>query len=248
MNQNTNKIVAAKNKICLALDVDNTQHAINVAKKLKEHVGVFKVGSELFTIAGPSILEKIVDVGVPVFLDLKFHDIPNTISRVARVVTRYGIFMFNIHASGGGEMIQAAVEATHDEAVKRGLTPPLILAVTVLTSIDNKILQKELLINQPVEKHVQHLATMTEENGADGVVASPMEVRVIREACGEHFQIVTPGVRPTGSSVGDQKRIATPSDAINQGSDYVVIGRPILAADDPIDAAQKIAEEIARVL
>lgn len=248
MFKSNEKLLVAKNKICLALDVDNAQYAIEVAKKLKKHIGVFKVGSELFTIAGPKIVEILVNLGIPVFLDLKFHDIPNTVARVARVVTRLGVSMFNIHASGGGEMIRAAVEATQDEAIKQGLNPPLVLAVTVLTSIDNSILQKELLINKHVEKFVQHLAAMTKENGADGVVASPIEVNVIRKTCGEQFQIVTPGVRPTGSSVGDQKRIATPSDAIRQGSDYVVIGRPILAADNPVDAAEIIAKEIAGVI
>ena len=248
MDKNDKKLLAAKNKICLALDVDNAQYAINLAKKLKKHVGLFKIGSELFTIAGPNIVEKLVDLGAPIFLDLKFHDIPNTVARVARVVTRLGISMFNIHASGGGEMIRAAVEATQDEAAKQGLIPPLVLAVTVLTSIDNNILQKELSVNKNVEKFVPHLAVMTKENGADGVVASPMEVYAIRKTCGEQFQIVTPGVRPTGSFIGDQKRIATPSDAILQGSDYVVIGRPILTASNPVDAAERIAKEISGVI
>ena len=245
---NKKKILAAKNKICLALDVDDAQRAVNLAKLLKKHVGLFKIGSELYTTVGPDIVETLVGLGTPVFLDLKFHDIPNTVNRVVRVVTRLGVSMFNVHAAGGAEMIRAAVDAAQDEAAIQGVRPPLVLAVTVLTSIDKKILQKELLIDKSIESFVRHLATMAKKHGADGVVASPKEVRIIRETCGEKFRIVTPGVRPQGSFVGDQKRIATPSDAIKQGSNYVVIGRPILTADDPVDAAQKIAKEIAGVI
>ena len=245
---NKEKILAAKNKICLALDVDDAERAVNLAKLLEKHVGLFKIGSELYTTVGPNIVEALVGLGTPVFLDLKFHDIPNTVNRVVRVVTRLGVSMFNVHAAGGAEMIRAAVDAAQDEASRQGVRPPLVLAVTVLTSIDKKILQKELLIDKSVESFVRHLATMAKKHGADGVVASPKEVRIIRETCGEKFRIVTPGVRPTGSFVGDQKRIATPSDAIKQGSNYVVIGRPILAAADPVDAAKKIAKEIAGVI
>lgn len=244
---NNEKLGIAKNRICLALDVDDSQRAITIANSLKDHVGLFKIGSELFTAAGSKIVEEIVSLGAPVFLDLKFHDIPNTVARVARVVTRLGVSMFNIHAAGGAEMIKAAVEAAQDEATQKGFTPPLVLAVTVLTSINDNILQRELLINMPVENFVQHLAIMAQKNGADGVVASPREVHTIREACGEEFRIVTPGVRPVGSSAGDQKRFTTPSMAIKRGSDLVVIGRPILAAADPVSAAKKIAKEIASI-
>ena len=244
---NNEKLAVAKNRICLALDVDDSQRAITIVNSLKNYVGLFKIGSELFSAAGSKIVEEIVSLGAPVFLDLKFHDIPNTVARVVRVVARLGVSMFNIHAAGGAEMIKAAVEAAQDEATQQGSTPPLVLAVTVLTSINDNILQRELLINMPVENFVQHLAIMAKKNGADGVVASPREVHIIREACGEEFRIVTPGVRPVGSSAGDQKRFSTPSMAIKRGSDFVVIGRPILAAVDPVSAAKEIAKEIANI-
>ena len=235
-------------KLVLALDVETKEEAVFLVQQLKDYVGLFKIGKQLFTRYGPQIVQDVQKYGGKVFLDLKFHDIPNTVNRVVRVVTRLGVSMFNVHAAGGAEMIRAAVDAAQNEASIQGVRPPLVLAVTVLTSIDKEILQKELLIDKSVESFVRHLATMAQKHGADGVVASPKEVRIIRETCGEKFRIVTPGVRPTGSFVGDQKRIATPSDAIKQGSNYVVIGRPILTADDPVDAAQKIAKEIAGVI
>lgn len=231
-------------KICLALDIEEAGRAIQIAKTLKDHVGVFKIGLELFTSAGPSIVEAIADIGVPIFLDLKLHDIPNTVGKTARVLTRLGVSMFNVHASGGGEMIHAAVAAANEEAAKSGTKAPLVLAVTILTSIDQRALREQLMISSSVADAVLHFALMAKEQGAGGVVASPREIEIVRAACPNDFCIVTPGVRPAGADMGDQKRITTPSEAIKKGCDYVVIGRPILAAAEPVEAADSIIKEV----
>ena len=205
---------------------------------------MFKVGLELFVASGPPIVAAMAEIGLPVFLDLKFHDIPHTVSQVVRVATRMGVSMMNIHASGGSQMIHAACEAAQDESAKIGANTPIILAVTVLTSIDQNALRDDLLVDGTVENVVAHHAKMAMVKGAGGVIASPKEIEVIRKACGDDFKIVTPGVRPAGADVADQKRVATPEDAIRRGSDYVVIGRPILTASDPVRAANEIAHAI----
>lgn len=235
---------SARKRLCVALDVSSPQQAIELASLLKNHVGLFKIGSELYTSSGPDIVRKITELGGEVFLDLKYHDIPNTVAQAARVVTRIGVAMFNLHAAGGTEMIRAAVIAAQEEASKQGGKTPIILAVTVLTSITGFILTSEMLIPRPIEEAVQHFAQLAKSAGAQGVVSSPQEVPLIRNVCGNDFLTVTPGVRPAWSVSNDQKRITTPGEAIALGSDYIVVGRPILKASDPQEAAQSIVQEM----
>ena len=235
----------ARKKICLALDVDDVDHAVHLASKLRDHVGIFKVGLELFSAAGPAVIGAIIEIGSPIFLDLKLHDIPNTVARTARLLTRLGVSMFNVHGAGGKEMVRAAVTAAQEEADRIGIDVPAVLVVTVLTSINQQILKNQLLVDTTVENAVSHYAAMAEAQGAAGVVASPHEIEIVRNSCRKDFLIVTPGVRPADAALGDQKRVTTPSQAITKGSDFVVIGRPILAAKDPVVAAESIVSEIA---
>lgn len=237
----------ATKRICLALDVDDAERAVHLVRILKDHVGLIKVGLELFSAAGPAVVRTIIEIGAPVFLDLKLHDIPNTVSRTARMLTRLGVSMFNVHGTGGEEMIHAAVTAAHEEAEKIGSDVPAVLVVTVLTSINQQILQNQLLVGATIEDAVYHYAAMADAQGAAGVVASPLEIEGVRKKCRKDFIIVTPGVRPAGVALGDQKRVTTPAQAIIKGSDFVVIGRPILAAKDPVGAAESIVNDIINV-
>jgi orotidine-5'-phosphate decarboxylase len=239
------QIAQAKTRLCLALDVDELEEAIKIARLLKEHVGLFKIGSQLFTKEGPKIVDTIKNIGGEVFLDLKYHDIPNTVANSVRMATRLGVYMLNIHASGGREMMRAAVEAVEEESQKRSLCKPIILAVTVLTSLNDNILSEELRIKHDVLSQVIHLARIAQSAGINGCVASPKEILGVREACGQNFIILTPGVRPSWAQrPDDQKRITTPKEAARRGADFIVIGRPILAASDPVEAAEKILGEI----
>jgi orotidine-5'-phosphate decarboxylase len=237
-------IESAKKRLCVALDVSSIEQAIHLVSLLKDDVGLFKVGSELYTSAGPDVVKRVIELGGQILLDLKYHDIPNTVAQAARIVTHLGVTMFNLHAAGGSEMISAAVTASREEAYKLKIQSPRVLAVTILTSIDDSILSKELLIPVSIKDAVRHLAQLAKTAGADGVVASPQEVTLIRDACGPDFLIVTPGIRPKQAIVDDQKRITTPTDAIKMGSDYIVVGRPILATGNPIEAARVIVKEI----
>lgn len=235
----------AKDRIVLALDVDTSDEAIRLVKKLSGQVGVFKIGMQLYNGLGPDIVHRVHDLGGKVFLDLKLHDIPNTVAAAARVITRLNTFMFNVHAAGGREMMNLTAAASIKEADRYGSTPPLILAVTVLTSISQKELNEEMYITGlRVEELVVKWALMAKESGLGGVVCSPQEIASIRRACGPDFKIVTPGIRPLWSAANDQKRITTPRQALDLGADYMVIGRPIVQASDPIEAAQKIIEEL----
>ncbi|HEX3010635.1 MAG TPA: orotidine-5'-phosphate decarboxylase, partial [Syntrophomonadaceae bacterium] len=219
--------------------------ALKLVKELAQEVGVFKVGMQLFNSAGPDIVRRINELGGKVFVDLKFHDIPNTVAAAGRVMTRLNAFMFNVHAAGGKEMMAQAVAAVKDEADKLGITPPKILAVTVLTSISQQQLEEEMLIpSWNVKDVVVKWAQMAKEAGISGVVCSPKEITAIREACGPDFLIVTPGIRPAWSEKNDQKRITTPRQALDMGTDYMVIGRPIVKAEDQRQAARKIIEEL----
>lgn len=231
-------------KVCVALDVPDMETACTLARRLMGCVGFFKVGMELYNAEGPSVVRALRSLGVEIFLDLKFHDIPNTVAGVSRIVAPLGVNIFNVHASGGSEMMRACVKAASEITTTMRVSRPKIVAVTVLTSIDNAAFKKITQSDVTVSKHVEHLAKMTEESGLDGVIASPQEIQVIRSACGPHFLIVTPGVRPAGADIGDQKRVATPGGAVLAGADILVIGRPITGANDPVEAAERIVEEI----
>lgn len=236
--------LVAKERLVLALDVDNFKKAEELVGKLSDYVGVFKIGNQLFSAEGPKIINMINDRGNKVFLDLKFHDIPNTVARAAEVATKLGVYIFNVHTSGGYEMMRAAAEASEKISLALGVRKPLILGVTLLTSINQEILEKEIGIKKRIEKQVVHLAKLAKTAGLDGVVASSWEIKEIRKACGENFVILTPGIRPAGKSSDDQKRIMTPREAIKLGADFLVIGRPIRNASNPVEAAKEILKEM----
>lgn len=233
-----------QDRIILALDVDSEAQALNLVEKLADSVGAFKVGMQLYNQLGPSIVRRIQDLGGRVFVDLKFHDIPNTVAGAAKVMTGLNCFMFNVHASGGREMMAAAMKAVREESTRLGCEPPLVLAVTVLTSISEQQLHDDMFVSRSLEQTVVGWAQMAKECGMNGVVCSPREIAPIRQACGSDFVIVTPGIRPLWSEKNDQKRITTPREALKIGADYMVIGRPITAASDPREAARRIIEEL----
>jgi len=237
----------ARDRLVFALDVDSFEEAERWVKRLQGKVGIFKVGKQLFTRCGPEVVRMIRSEGGEVFLDLKYHDIPNTVAGAGVEASRLGVRMFNVHALGGREMMERTVEKV-DALFPRGDSRrPLLLAVTILTSSDAATL-REVGIDRPVEVMVPRLARLAQQAGMDGVVASPREVGLIREACGECFAVVTPGVRPSFAALDDQRRVTTPAEAIAAGSDYLVIGRPISAAADPLAAAERIIEEMSRAL
>jgi len=228
----------ARRKIIFALDVQTMAEVESWSAKIADKVGMFKVGKQIFTSSGPAAVHKIQEHGGEVFLDLKYHDIPNTVAMASVEAARLGVNLFNLHALGGYEMM-----AKTAEAVAKTGSGSRILAVTILTS-SNEATLKEIGIFLPVPEMVVRLATLAKKAGIHGVVASPQEVSLIREACGPDFLIVTPGVRPVFAAADDQKRIMTPAEAVKAGADYLVIGRPISAAADPAAAAELIVEEI----
>jgi orotidine-5'-phosphate decarboxylase len=231
------------NPIIFALDVASAAEAEHFVKLLGEQVWGFKIGKELFTWLGPKAVEIVQQGGGKVFLDLKYHDIPSTVAKAAAMATKLRVSMFNVHALGGAEMMRAAVEAAQEEAQKEGILPPVILGVTVLTSLQERDL-RAVGIAQSVEAEVVQLAVLAQQAGLDGVVASPLEIAPLRKACGGDMVIVTPGVRSDKGRRHDQARVMTPAEAIKAGADYVVIGRPIKEAPDPLKATQEILEEI----
>jgi orotidine-5'-phosphate decarboxylase len=235
-----------KDRLIVALDVEGLAQADALLDRLQGVVGTWKIGSQLFTASGPTAVELVKKRGGAVFLDLKFHDIPNTVAGAVREATRMGVFMLNVHASGGSAMLKAAAEAARQAAREFSVKKPLCLAVTVLTSLDRALLQRELNVPLSVEGHVLHLAKIAKDAGLDGSVCSPQEIRAIRNAHGQEWVIVTPGVRPAGSEAGDQARVSTPEQAIRAGADYLVVGRPITAAPDPKAAATAILEAIVK--
>jgi orotidine-5'-phosphate decarboxylase len=235
-------------KIIVALDVSSANAALQIAQQLHKHVGMFKVGFEAFTAAGPELARSLMSMGLRVFLDLKFHDIPNTVRAAARQAGTLGVSLLTVHASGGRKMIEAAVEGVRSAASARGgERPARVLAVTALTSLGPDDLAEIGFQGSP-EEVVVRLARLAQAAGADGVVASPREIAVIRNTCGPNFLIVTPGIRPAASTSDDQARTATPSSAVRAGADYLVIGRPITGASDPVAAADAIAAEIQNAL
>lgn len=232
-----------KERLIVALDVDTLQEVESLVTKLHPYVGMFKVGLQLYTSLGPKIIESIKDKGGKIFCDLKLHDIPNTVAQSSRVLTGLGVDLLNVHASGGRKMMEAAAEAVENEASKRGITKPSLIAVTVLTSLGTEDLKEIGLGKEPAEV-VGNWAQLAKSSGLDGVVSSPKEAALIKELCGDEFLIVTPGIRPAGSNVFDQKRITTPSDALKVGATHLVVGRPITNAPDPALAAKNILEEM----
>ena len=230
------------NPVLVALDVDSAEAALAMAAKVRGRVGGFKVGSHLFTAEGPSFVRTLVDNGDRVFLDLKYHDIPTTVAGAVRSAAGLGVWMLNVHASGGTAMMEAARKAA-DGAAQRTGHRALVIAVTVLTSLDVAAL-RSLGIERPLATHVERLALMARDAGLDGVVASPHEASAIRARCGADFLIVTPGIRTGPAAPGDdQARTLSARQALDAGADYLVVGRPILQAADPAQAAQAIAEE-----
>jgi orotidine-5'-phosphate decarboxylase len=232
-----------RERLIFALDVEHFSEAQELVGLLRGHVGLFKVGKQLFTHSGPKVIDMIRRKGERAFLDLKFHDIPHTVAKAAEEAAKLSAAMLTIHSMGGYEMMKRAVESSRSMAKQLNIPKPLILAVTILTSMDETIL-KEVGIKIPLEQQAVRLATLAKRAGVHGVVASPREIRLIRDHCGAHFLIVTPGVRPAFVAKDDQKRTLTPGEAIRAGADYIVVGRPIKDAVDPVRAADEIVEEI----
>ncbi|MFH1189159.1 MAG: orotidine-5'-phosphate decarboxylase [Candidatus Omnitrophota bacterium] len=232
-----------KEKLIVALDVDTAEKALSLVEALKSDVRYFKVGLELFSSCGPSIVRDIGRAGCRVFLDLKYHDIPNTVSKSASSVTVPGVFMLNVHALGGHDMMKKAAEAVRQAADRSKIDRPKVIAVTILTSMDEMALKKAG-ISDTMDAEVLKLAGLAKEAGLDGVVASPLEAKRLREAFGGDFLIVVPGIRPEWAASGDQKRFATPLEAVKAGADYIVVGRPITEARDRKEAARRILEEM----
>ena len=235
--------MTAKDKLIIALDVDTPAKAIELVKELHSVAGMFKIGSTLFTSAGPQIVRDIIALDSKVFLDLKFHDIPHQVAGAARAAAELGVSLFTIHASGGSEMMRRAVDSVNEVAEKGG-TRAKVLAISVLTSIDAEILSQIGVSSSPSES-VQRLVRLAKESGVDGVVASPQEIQTIRGLVSNpEFLVVTPGIRPSTIELGDQKRVATPAAAIAAGASYLVVGRPITGAPDPVAAADEIVTDM----
>lgn len=227
-------------ELIVALDVQTREEAVAQVKRIGDPVGFYKIGLELFTAEGPDVVKAVKDLGKKVFLDLKFHDIPRTVERAVRSGGKLGVDLMTIHSVGGRAMIRAAADA----AAEFGEVRPRILAVTVLTSLDKTDLVDVGIVGRTPAEQVAAMACFATENGADGVVSSPMEVGALSRALKSGTLFVTPGVRPAGSAVGDQKRVATPADAVRDGATHLVVGRPILAAPDPTAAARTILAEM----
>jgi len=232
-----------RERLIVALDVDTLEQATDLVRQLAGEVGMFKIGKQLFTHAGPQAVRQIQELGGEIFLDLKFHDIPNTVAKAAIEATRLGVKMFNVHASGSLEMMCMTVKEVKRVCRQQKLRKPIMLAVTVLTSLNQDDLER-VGVERKVADQVVRLALLTKEAGMDGVVASPHEVADIREACGQRFVIVTPGIRPSDGNRNDQQRVMTPQEAVRGGVDYIVVGRPIIEAKDPVAAARAIVADM----
>lgn len=231
-------------EVIVALDYGDIKPVKEIVKKVGSAVEWYKVGLELFVSCGPEALEFLRLEGKKIFLDLKFHDIPNTVSGALLSSLKYGVDMVNVHAQGGLDMMRTSALALREESVKRGVRPPLVIAVTLLTCLDEAYLHKNRLGFDSAESYVLHLAETVKEAGLDGVVSSARETKAIKSALGKDFITVTPGIRPVDSFVDDQKRVVTPLDAKKLGTDFIVVGRPITKAEDPFLAASRIKEEM----
>ena len=229
-------------QLLVALDVDTVGEARSLALALRDVVGGFKIGSRLFTSEGPAFVQELAEHGDRVFLDLKFHDIPNTVAAAIAAATRLGVWMLDVHAAGGSTMMRAAKEAAGEAAARLGRPVPLIIAVTMLTSLDQQTLG-EIGVKGAMTSQVGRLAALAQTSGLDGVVASPQEISLIRRRCGSQFAIVTPGIRGAADVKGDQSRTLSAASALAAGATYLVVGRPIVAAGDPRTAAERIVAE-----
>lgn len=240
----------ARGRLILALDVGgDIGEALAWTGRLKDHVGMFKIGKEAFTSFGPDIVRRVEEKGGRVFLDLKFHDIPNTVARAAEAATKLGVAMFNVHALGGRKMMEEAVRSAQKAARRFDAAVPAVLAVTVLTSLGDEDIVGMGFSDSSARDLALRLARLAKDSGVSGVVASAREVGTIREICGEDFIIVTPGIRLEKKIAGDdQKRILTPEEAVRGGADFLVVGRPIMEADDPVAAAGEVVRAIERGL
>jgi orotidine-5'-phosphate decarboxylase len=236
--------ITSQARIALALDVDNDRDALAIVAELKDSVGFFKVGHQLFTAYGPDIVRRIIDMGGRVFLDLKYHDIPNTVAKASAEAVKLGVSIFNVHSLGGLDMMKAAAESARETAEKHDLPAPTVLAVTILTSMDEKSMRKELKITRSLQREVVHLARLAQRAGMHGVVASPQEIKMLRRTIRGKFVVLTPGVRPAWADKDDQMRVMTPGEAVRAGADYIVVGRPVLKASDRKAAVEKILEEL----
>ena len=230
-----------QNPLIVALDTDSPLKALNLVLKLKITGAAFKVGYELFLAGGHKVVDKIVGHDVRVFLDLKFHDIPTTVAHAVRETTKMGVWMVNVHASGGSEMMKRAVEAAKVTAQKEKISKPLVMGVTILTSLNDL---EEINWNVPVPEQVLHLATLSKKSGLDGVVCSSLEAALLRKDLGKNFTLVTPGIRPESSPTHDQKRTMTPREALKAGSNYLVMGRPITGEMFPLKAVDRILSSL----
>ena len=225
------------NRVIVPLDFPTLAKAAGMATRLIGHVAAVKIGKQLFTAEGPAAIRAMHDLGFRVFLDLKYHDIPNTVASAVEAAKAHGVWLLNVHASGGASMMRAAAAAA------AGPGRPLVIGVTVLTSLSEEEYRAATGTSRTLEEQVKHLAREAQAAGLDGVVASPQEIRAIRGQCGPDFLIVTPGVRPADAALNDQQRVMTPGEAVRAGADYLVVGRPITGAPDPVAAAQRIAAE-----
>ena len=240
-------MIRSEDRLIVALDMDRVEDAVGLVRKLTP-LGVtrFKIGLNLYTLAGPAAVEAVQQAGGKVFLDLKFHDIPNTVSKAVRAAARLGVWMTNVHVQGGSVMMQSALAAAQEESHWNRREKPLLIGVTVLTSMAEKDLM-DLGLSKTLKDQVLSLAQLAQSAGLQGIVASAQEAKEVRSTCGQEFVIVTPGIRPKGKEEkDDQQRTATPLEAIQAGADYLVVGRPILEAPDPVQVAGRILEECAK--
>ena len=243
------KTIPFDQRLIVALDVDTLDQALSLCDRLQDRTKSFKVGSQLFTACGPAIVSRVKRHGLKVFLDLKYHDIPNTVAQAVAQATALGADIVNMHAMGGFEMMEAAAGAAEQAAKQQGIPQPILLSVTVLTSMDEATYQDVLgTPGRSVAEQVLHLARLTKSAGLDGVVASPHEIALLRKEMGPDFVILTPGIRPAESVAGDQRRHMTPGEAVKLGADYLVVGRPITGAKDPVRAAADIIKEMGDAL
>ncbi len=236
--------MSVREHIILSLDTNDPEYALDIVDRFSEEITIFKVGLELFISGGPEIVQKIIKKGKKVFLDLKFHDIPNTVSRAAQVATRMGVFMLNMHTSGGFEMMRSCRDLVVETCLKENLPRPRLIGVTVLTSIGPEAIKNELCIPHSIRTHVKHLARLAYNAGLDGVVASGHEIETIKNACGKDFIVVVPGIRLSWNPPDDQKRRITPREALRSGADYIILGRAIMREEDPLKALRIVLLEL----